>query len=444
MAINWSSNLKSKLFKRFALFIVILTAIIFAINYYEHSRNSIFLTILVVLVSLLIAYLFCKKITNPLQTIFDSIEKIADKNYKLTHSALPVFNKTMRDLHAISNRLEHNRQKISKHREGFYILLSSIQESIWIMNTKGVITIANKSFEKLLRNYNLKDSYFWNVIRQKPLYNFIDTIYKKPQSLSKELKIKDRNYICSTSFSAQSKETIFLMYDITEIRKLETMKKDLILNVSHELRTPLTSIKGFLETIETDEKNQKYIEVLKRNTDRLIEIVQDLLNLSKLEHMRELEIENIEIEKFMNNLSKIFELSFKEKNNELIIDRPARLKYLKADKFKLEQVFINILDNAIKYTQNGIIRIRFSDLENHIKIEIEDNGKGIAPEHLSRLFERFYVADKSRARKFGSTGIGLSIVKHIIHLHAGSIEVESELEKGTKFIITLPKNYEEE
>jgi len=158
--------------------------------------------------------------------------------------------------------------------------------------------------------------------------------------------------------------------------------------------------------------------------------------------MRDLEIEKIKIEEFIYNLEKIFELTLKENNNELVVDRPAELIFVEADPFKLEQVFINLLDNAIKYTKDGRIKIRFSQQEAQILIEIEDNGKGIAPEHLPRLFERFYVVDKSRARKFSSTGLGLSIVKHIINLHAGNIEVKSELGEGTKFSITLPKHYE--
>jgi two-component system phosphate regulon sensor histidine kinase PhoR len=404
--------------------------------------NKLLFTVLVVLLALAVAYYFAKMLGQPLQNIFRNIKKIADKEYKLSLSTLPVFNETLRDLHAIAERLERNRQKISKHSEGFYTLLSSIQESIWIMNSKGVLTIANESFEKLVENYNLKNTYFWNIIRQKALYDFVDSIFQNPQTTSKEITLGHKYFICSASHSAQSKETIFLMYDITEIRQLEIMKKDLVLNVSHELRTPLTSIKGFLETIETDAANQKYIEVIKRNTDRLIRIVQDLLNLSRLEHMRDLEIEKIKIEEFIYNLEKIFELTLKENNNELVVDRPAELIFVEADPFKLEQVFINLLDNAIKYTKDGRIKIRFSQQEAQILIEIEDNGKGIAPEHLPRLFERFYVVDKSRARKFSSTGLGLSIVKHIINLHAGNIEVKSELGEGTKFSITLPKHYE--
>jgi len=404
--------------------------------------NSILLTIAIVLVALVIAYFFARKITDPLQNIFTNINKIADKKYALSPSTLPIFNEIMRDLHAIAARLERNQQKISKHRQGFYTLLSSIQESIWIMNTKGIITVANESFENLVGNSNLKDSYFWNVIRYKILYDFIDDIFHEPKTTSREITIENRYYICSASYTAQTKETIFLMYDITEIRSLETMKKDLVLNVSHELRTPLTSIKGFLETIEPKAANQKYIDVIKRNTERLIRIVQDLLNLSKLEQMGDLEIEKINIAEFVDNLKKIFELTLKESENELVVEWPAELKFLEADYFKLEQVFINLLDNAIKYTKGGKIKIRFSQLEQHILIEIEDNGRGIAPEHLPRLFERFYVVDKSRTRKLSSTGLGLSIVKHIVNLHAGNIEVKSKLGVGTKFSITLPKHYE--
>ena len=278
------------------------------------------------------------------------------------------------------------------------------------------------------------------MIRNKEIYDIVDRNFKKPDSRTEEIKSDSRHFLFSTSYSNFSKETVFILYDITEFRQLETIKKDFVLSVSHELRTPLTSIKGYLETFETnlDDEHKNYLEIIKRNTDRLIHIVNDLLTLSRLEHDRSLEKENIVIDSFLENILKIFSHRIHTKGLELKFEHNSQITLMQADRFKLEQVFINLIDNAVKYTDKGEIEISIDDDETNLIFKISDCGNGIADEHLPRLFERFYVVDKSRSRRMGGTGLGLSIAKHIVNLHNGTIEVESEIGKGTTFIISLP------
>jgi two-component system phosphate regulon sensor histidine kinase PhoR len=225
------------------------------------------------------------------------------------------------------------------------------------------------------------------------------------------------------------------------MKELERIKRDLVSSVSHELRTPLTSIKGFAETLEEeiDEKNRHYVEIIRRNTDRLINIVRDLLLLSQMEEAGvEIEMEEVDLKGLAENTVRIFDGQLKEKGLALFLEIEPDLPAISADPFKIEQLLINLLDNAIKYTDQGEVRLSLRRDDRKVVIEVRDTGIGMLKSKLSRIFERFYVVDKSRSRKTGGTGLGLSIVKHIVLLHGGEIAVESEPGKGSRFLVRLP------
>jgi two-component system phosphate regulon sensor histidine kinase PhoR len=190
----------------------------------------------------------------------------------------------------------------------------------------------------------------------------------------------------------------------------------------------------------TDIEKEKYIQVIKRNTERLISMVDDLLVLSELEDKGgKLQIEKIDLKELMTSIVKIFRPSIKDKQLKLVMDIQDDIPNIEADIYKLEQLFINLIDNAIKYTEKGEIIVSINLLTaNKVQIKITDTGIGIKEEDVSRIFERFYVVNKARSRQQGGTGLGLSIVKHILMLHKGEIRVDSRLGLGTRFIITLP------
>ena len=397
---------------------------------------------LTTIVALLISIFYSYTIIKPVEKLNEQIKKIADGDFsELKYPANHEYNQIFNNLDSISNKLQKYEDKLSKQKEGFYAIIESIKEAIWIQDEKGLIRTYNKSFANLVRQDDIKNQYFWNVIRNKEIYDVVDNNFKKPESRTEEIEFDSKHFLFSTSYSNFSKETVFILYDITEYHQLETIKKDFVLSVSHELRTPLTSIKGYLETFEDDlnDEQKGYVEIIKRNTDRLIHIVNDLLTLSRLEHDRSLEKENIVIADFLENIMKIFSHRINAKGLELKIEHNTQKTLMQADRFKLEQVFINLIDNAVKYTDAGEINITIdNDNETNLIFKISDSGSGIAEEHLPRLFERFYVVDKSRSRRMGGTGLGLSIAKHIVNLHNGTIDVESEIGKGTTFIIKLP------
>jgi two-component system phosphate regulon sensor histidine kinase PhoR len=209
------------------------------------------------------------------------------------------------------------------------------------------------------------------------------------------------------------------------------------------LRTPLTAIKGYAETLRDEvntETGKKYLETIERNTNRMINIVNDLLLLSSLEEKAGLELEDIDIRGLLENVVRIFEQPIKDKHLSLQINVQENLPPIKADLFKLEQALINLLDNAVKYTDHGEIVITADVQHKKVRLQIRDTGIGIPRSDISHVFERFYVVDKSRSRKFGGTGLGLSIVKHIVQLHHGSMDIESTLGKGTSVTVILPTN----
>ncbi len=186
------------------------------------------------------------------------------------------------------------------------------------------------------------------------------------------------------------------------------------------------------------EPGTKYLEIVERNTNRLINIVNDLLLLSSLEEKPALELEDVDLKVFLENVTKIFDQKLNDKRLSLVFNVSENLPTIRADAFKLEQMLMNLLDNAIKYTDHGEIAISAGVQENRVRIQVRDTGIGIPKESIPRIFERFYVVDKSRSRKFGGTGLGLSIVKHIVFLHQGTIGIESIPGEGSTVTVTFP------
>jgi two-component system phosphate regulon sensor histidine kinase PhoR len=271
--------------------------------------------------------------------------------------------------------------------------------------------------------------------------DLVKKVMEERKNRIQEIEFKNKYYLCSITFLGSKEEMVAVLYDITELKNLERMKKDFVANISHELRTPLTAIKGFVETLEEEEdiKNVQYLEVIKRHTDRLMHIINDLLLLSELEQTgSSLVTENVNLVTLAENILKVFEQGAKVKGIQLKLQAGKDLATIQADIFKLEQMFINLLDNAIKYTEKGEVSVTLTQVDTKSVIEVQDSGIGIPASHLPRIFERFYVVDKSRSKKLGGTGLGLSIVKHIALLHGGTIDVESSQGIGTKFTIVLP------
>ena len=262
---------------------------------------------------------------------------------------------------------------------------------------------------------------------------------------SKRVNIKgdDELAILAKSLNKMADE---LQLKIDNLERLNKVRTDFVANVSHELKTPLTSIKGFIETLEDgaleDKENAKrFISIIKKHAQGLTNIVDDLLSLSELELGKDrLQKTKIDLKELIDEVILGFGHSLSMKNQKLDFSFKGKDFKIVADRQKLEQVLVNLIDNALKYTaQSGLIKVSISQEENSLLVVVEDNGIGIPKEHLDRIFERFYRVDKARSRQMAGTGLGLAIVKHIIALHNGDISIDSQPNKGTKVKISLPK-----
>lgn len=400
---------------------------------------------IITLLAVTIAFLLSRNLAKPVRALVGAAKNLAKGDFA-TRVYLPAegeLKSLAENFNEMAARMEGLFGNLSQRNEELDTIISSIQEMLLVLDKDGRIKLANESFLKAIDNREVQGRFYWEVVRSPDFSELIGRVTEEKQNRTMEVRLREKQYFCSVTFIGSKEEMAAVLYDVTEIKRLEQMKKDFVANISHELRTPLTAIKGFVETLEEEEeiKNIHYFEIIKRHTDRLMNIVNDLLVLSELEQTdKTLVLEKVNLASLAENMLKAFEHRAKEKGLSLKLAAGEGLVPIQADPFKLEQMFINLLDNAIKYTETGEVRVTLTRKDTASVIEIQDTGIGISGTHLPRLFERFYVVDKSRSKKLGGTGLGLSIVKHIVLLHGGTIDVQSFPGKGTTFTIVLPNS----
>jgi len=413
---------------------------------FARLRSKILMiTFLIILLFIGISYYVSKIFTIPTGRLLQAFDRVGHGNLEtriISRQQEPEIKELSEGFNKMTEKLQSFVNEISMQTEELDAIISTIASGIVLLDKRGKIILYNSQFRKDFYQHKMSDKYFWEVIRESKLSEKVSELIEKKKNFTTEIDISGKNYLCTGTYIGKKDKSVLVFNDITRSKKLALIKKNLITNISHELRTPLTSIKGYIETLEdaTGSEKEKYIQVIKRNTERLISMVDDLLVLSELEDKGgKLQIEKIDLKELMANIIKIFEPSIKDKRLKLILDIQNDLPNIEADIYKIEQLFINLIDNAVKYTEKGEITVSISLLPtNRIKIEIKDSGIGLKEEDYNRIFERFYVVNKARSRQQGGTGLGLSIVKHIVMLHKGEIEVDSRLGSGTNFIITLP------
>ena len=242
----------------------------------------------------------------------------------------------------------------------------------------------------------------------------------------------------------QASGVIVVLHDVTDLRRLERVRRDFVANVSHELKTPLTSIKGYVETLLSGamadpETNARFLQKIDRNVDRLVALVQDILSLARIESQEE-GVRTVPVEwgPVIRSVLAHHEDDFVRKNLALDFQDPGRPVVVMGDKEAMVQVIENLVNNAIKYTpQGGRIGVRLAVEDSLGKVEVSDTGIGIPRKHLDRIFERFYRVDKARSRELGGTGLGLSIVRHLVAGMNGRVGVESQVGVGSRFSVSL-------
>lgn len=416
----------------------------------DSFRNKLLLIVLSLLFLITIyVFYYSKRFTDPIKALSINSKKVADGDFKAKLFLKDNYSKEINELSINYNVMVENLSKLfgelEKGRKELEGIISSLTEGILVIDYKGRIFRANGSFLKLINVNNVINKFYWEVLREKEIIEKINYSIEENKNLIEELYYEDKSYILNINHIKGNKGIIIILCDITDLKELENIKKDLISNVSHELRTPLSVIKGYIETIlenKNRKENDKYLSIIKNNVERLINIVNDLLILSKLESIdkKNLNFKIIDLRVIIKNICKIFEEKIISKKLKLNIEFDENKKFkLECDPFRIEQMLINLIDNAVKYTDAGSITMKIREDMENIKIDVIDTGIGIPKKDLSRIFERFFTVDKSRSKKSGGTGLGLSIVKHIVLLYNGEIKVKSILGSGSTFSIILPK-----
>ncbi len=412
---------------------------------YSELRNRILLfTTIIILISIVILYFFSRNITGPIKELVLASQKFAGGDFNSK-----VFINNTDELKELANSFNNMTEKIrdlfenqSMQQEELKRIISSMQEGLIVLDKDNKIVLHNKSFRKTVNANDINDRFYWEVLRDSNVQKLVDRVRKKRSRKTAEIKLDNIYYLCSANYIQSKDEIVLILFDVSERKQLEEMKRDFIVNASHELRTPLTAIHGFVETMENESQgsSDKYLEIIKRHTSRLIAIVEDMLTISKMEDDRiQIQISEINFKALIEDVLTIFSVRLKEKKLKISYNISKGLEQFNGDFVKIEQLFINLIDNAIKYTQSGNIKINVDDDDENLIIQVNDTGIGIPQQDLERIFERFYTVDKSRSRKNGGTGLGLAIVKHIVNLHKGQIEVKSSESKGTTFTVKLPK-----
>jgi len=363
------------------------------------------------------------------------------------------------ELSRLSSELRATLEKLKDEKEQREAILASMEEGVIVTDPKGNVTMANRKAEELFGK-ELLEKRVVEISRNPELHRIIEEGSKKGETVTGEITIAVPHPVSlSVTMTPLIRNTeklgsVIVFHEITMLKKLETMRIDFVANVSHELKTPLTAIKGFAETlkegaINDEEHAARFVDIIKENADRLSRLVEDLLTLSNIELGKvSFDIRDVDVEEAARTVISTLEPKAKAKGLSLELDIEKGVHAL-SDKDRLAQILLNLVDNGIKFTEKGSVRINARIITSQplnlltsgtfVEISVTDTGTGIPPKDIPRLGERFYRVDPARSRELGGTGLGLAIVKHLVVSMSGKISIESEYGKGTRISFTMPK-----
>ena len=432
-----------------------------AIPYTEFSEfntsivYSIIRAIIVcVTIAVLAAFFFAELIYRPIEEITEAAEHITngDYNIKINTKDYSHVLRLASSFNTMSSNLSDTIHNLTQRKTELEAILGSMAGGVIALNDEYEILFYNNSFVEIMKldekENEVKGASIYSIVRNITIYDVIDLVREKNEKVKLEGKGPKKNQTISvtgTPLVTDSKElfgVLLIIEDITQIKKLENVRTDFVSNVTHELKTPLTSIKGFIDTlkygnVEDKAVANKFLDIIDIEVERLYRLIEDILLLSEIESKIDREAVLCNVNKIASDAIELLESKLPEEV-ELIFEVQPYIRPFYINPDRLKELFINLIDNAIKYTEEGTITVKCNEVDQNLIIIVRDTGVGIPKEYLPRIFERFYRVDKGRSRKMGGTGLGLSIVKHIVQLYDGNIEVTSEVSKGTEFKITLP------
>ena len=358
-----------------------------------------------------------------------------------------------RSLNKINNTLRWQKEIISQESSELEAVISAVRGAILAVDSSKKILFYNQQVTMLFQSHpqaNRKNLFLSELIRNPDILQCYDQCLKTGKNVTKKIEVSlintEKEIIYEVSVAPLKAEdksiqgAVGLFYDITGIKKTERLHLDFISNVSHELRTPLTAIQGYVQTLLSEIKNnkideaKKFLQIINRNVERLVSLLNHFLELSQLESSFDIKKEEVSTKNITESIVKDLHI----KDHKLKFDFSA--KEVQADRHFLKQVLYNLLDNAIRYVPKGrLIEVLWKREEDTVILTVRDHGEGIDPRHRERIFEKFYRVDAARTKTSkGVSGIGLSIVKELMEKHGGSITLKSKESEGTQFVCTFP------
>ncbi len=410
---------------------------------------------LVVLVSALLA----RRLAVPVRELQRGAVRFAagDFSQPLPIPAFEEFAVVAEEMNRMATQLDERIRGEVRQRRELEAVLSSMVEGVLAFDPEANLISLNAAAGRLLgvRPEQARGRSIQEAVRNPELQEFVALTLSQPAVQEREISFfgeAGERFIQAhgTGLADPGGNRIgalVVLNDVTSIRRLERMRRDFVANASHEIRTPVTSLKGFIETlqegaIDDPEAARRFLAIMKKNADRLHAIIEDLLNLSRIEREAErgeVPLEEASLRGIVEEALEASDGILQAKGIRVELECPHELR-VRANPSLLVQALVNLVDNAAKYSEAGSrVSISCRDTGTAASVAIRDSGPGIPREHLPRLFERFYRVDKGRSRNLGGTGLGLAIVKHIVQAHRGEITVESEPGTGSTFTILLPR-----
>lgn len=414
-----------------------------------------------VLLATLLGIRFLNMFTGPLVALTDATENIAMGNYgeQVYVSSDDEIGQLAKAFNIMSMELDKRIIELKESNNNNYAILKSMINGVIAIDNEYKIMFINKAAQEMfhIREKDMKGRDVIEAFKDHELNNLFDGEFDVYGNIQNEIETEQGQHRVYRIFSNVIRDRDYKQYnmglllsfvDITQMRQLENMRKEFVANVSHELKTPLTSIQGFIETLKEGAADQKeirdkFIDIIDIEANRLKHLIDDILVLSDIEKSKgDHHVTEVTPYEIIDEISEMMGQIAKKKKIDVSYHMAKDMAPIMANKVWMKQMLINLIDNGIKYTpEGGEVKVQFSDVIDHYLITVKDNGIGIAPEHLERLFERFYRVDKARSKKEGGTGLGLAIVKHIVLSMDGDIKVFSEVDKGTEFSIRIPKKF---
>ena len=443
-----------------SLLIFIIVCLTGAILFPFTTNIYVLCTILIIqyIVLLIILFYFYNKYIKPIDKATRTMEKLLKGNYhaRIHHQMDGSIGELSIKINELARSLNELKIQEQIQAEQLSTIIENSDNGLILIDEKGYIHIVNRKFISMFGNtpQDYIGYLYYEVIENEEIHHTIQETFLREKTVKQLISIAENGerfyyeIISAPIFNEINllKGTVLAVYDITEFKLVETMRKDFVANVSHELKTPITSIRGFAETLldgasnDTNTRNY-FLSIIFEESKRIQYLIEDLLILSKLEkEAYRLHVSKIDFQVLLNDILPVLKISAQKKNIELEVHVDTNSTF-QADEEKMKQVLINLLTNAISYSlENGQVSLKVTETSEDICFIVKDNGIGMGKQFLPRIFERFYRIDKDRSRDTGGTGLGLAIVKHIVEIHDGKIDVESELGKGTTFYVYIPKN----